>query len=116
MFSASGWGEDGEATKLTAVHDTGNVPLFFDCIYVDAEPQNHPASGHGPADPPPDLLGTKVPFDTKHEHWFFLLARHGRGINVAMVDGSARWVGLEDTYMLKWRYKWDCYPIPLPSR
>jgi prepilin-type processing-associated H-X9-DG protein len=115
MFSASGWGEDGLATKLTAVQDTGNVPLFFDCIYVDAQPQNHGSGVNNAADPPPDLLGTHVPLGSP-EQWFFLLARHGRGINVAMADGSARWVGLEDTYMLKWRYKWDCYPIPLPSR
>jgi prepilin-type processing-associated H-X9-DG protein/prepilin-type N-terminal cleavage/methylation domain-containing protein len=116
MISASGWGEDGQATKLTAVQDTGNVPLFFDCIYVDAQPQNHPIGGDGPAEPPPDLLGTKVMPGAPQEQWFFLLSRHGRGINMAMADGSARWVRLEDTYMLKWRHKWECYAIPLPSR
>jgi prepilin-type processing-associated H-X9-DG protein/prepilin-type N-terminal cleavage/methylation domain-containing protein len=119
MFSESGWGEDGMAKKLTAVplRDLPYVPLFFDCVYVDARPPNHGSTGvDSPADPPPDLLGTQVRAGPSPEHWMFLLSRHGRGINVAMADGSVRWVRLEDTYMLKWRNKWDCYSIPLPSR
>jgi prepilin-type processing-associated H-X9-DG protein len=117
MFAdGGGWGEDGKATKVTAVHDVTNVPLFFDSVWVHVTPPNHDVT-NGPADPPPNLRGDQVmPGDTEHEHWCFLIARHGRGINVAMADGSARWVRLEDTYMLTWKNKWEPYPIPLPSR
>jgi prepilin-type processing-associated H-X9-DG protein len=117
LFAASGgWGEGGRATKLTAVHDTSNVPLFFDSVWVHACPPNHDLVG-GPADPPPNLRGDQaIPGDSEHEHWDFLIARHGRGINIAMADGSARWVRLEDTYLLTWKNNWDPYPIPLPSR
>jgi prepilin-type processing-associated H-X9-DG protein len=116
MFARRGWGEDGLATKLTAVRDISNVPLFFDCVWTEAQPPNHGTSGKGPADPPPNLLGTQVGLSSQEQHWRFLLSRHGHGINFAMADGSARWVRLEDTYMLKWKYKWDCYSIPLPAR
>jgi prepilin-type processing-associated H-X9-DG protein len=115
MFAANGWGDDGAATKLTAVHDVTNVPLFFDCVYVDAQPPNHGSIVNSPAEPPPNLQGTQVGLGSP-DHWRFLLARHGHGINFAMADGSARWVRLEDTYMLRWRNKWDCYSIPLPAR
>jgi prepilin-type processing-associated H-X9-DG protein len=115
MFARNGWGEDGRATKLTSVHDTTNVPLFFDCVYCDAQPPNHGTGISGPADAPPDLLGAQVAAGSP-EHWRFLLSRHGHGINIAMADGSARWVRLEDTYMLKWCDKWDRYSIPLPAR
>ena len=49
-------------------------------------------------------------------HWRFLLARHGRGINVCFADGSARWVPLEETYRMKWSYNWTGYGLTLPSR
>lgn len=115
MFASNGWGEDGLATKLTAVHNVTEVPLFFDCIYVDCVPLNHGAN-NGPADPPPNLTGELVKPTDANEQWRFLLARHGHGINMAMADGSARWVRLEETYMLTWQNKWDRYRLPLPSR
>jgi prepilin-type processing-associated H-X9-DG protein len=115
MFAANGWGEDGKATKLTSVHDISNVPLFFDCVWIDAQPPNHGLVVNSPAEPPPNLLGTQVG-PASPDHWRFLLARHGHGINFAMADGSARWVRLEDTYMLKWQNNWHCYSIPLPAR
>jgi prepilin-type processing-associated H-X9-DG protein len=113
-----GFGENGLANKITAVRNPSDVPLFMDCLWVDALPEN--GSEAHPVDPPPNLRGDLVypgaPGNpTPPEHWNFLLARHGRGINVCMADGSARWVRLEETYMLTWRSSWVRYRIPLPS-
>jgi prepilin-type processing-associated H-X9-DG protein len=45
------------------------------------------------------------------------MARHGRGINVCFADGSARWVPLEETYLMKWNGVWQGYRLAnLPSR
>ena len=113
LTAAGGFGEDGLANKVTAVRDPTNVPLFFDSAFVDAFPVN--GSEADPAPPPPNLTGDQLSATTP-EHWNFLLARHGRAINVCMVDGSARRVRLEETYTLRWRTSWIEYPIPLPAR
>lgn len=113
VTAGGGFGGDGLATKVTAVRPPSEVPLFFDCAFVDAFPAN--GSDFDPAPPPPNLTGDQITATTP-EHWNFLLARHGRAINVCMADGSARRVRLEDTYMLHWRTNWLPYPIPLPGR
>jgi prepilin-type processing-associated H-X9-DG protein len=48
------------------------------------------------------------------DHWKFLIARHGRGINAFFIDGSARWVPLEQTYELTWKYDWVVCRLTLP--
>jgi prepilin-type processing-associated H-X9-DG protein len=117
----SGFGPDGKATKITGVRNLSEVPLFMDCMWVDTRPQNWNGPVGTPAEPPPDLTGGQAypgagDRTDQPEHWLFLLARHGRGINVCMADGSARWVHLEDTYRLRWREDWVGYSIPLPRR
>jgi prepilin-type processing-associated H-X9-DG protein len=113
LTAAGGFGDDGLATKITAVRRTSEVPLFFDCGFVDARPPN--GSEMEPAPAPPNLSGDTLTAGSP-EHWNFLLSRHGNGINVAFADGSARWVRLEDTYTLTWKSDWVPYRIPLPSR
>jgi prepilin-type processing-associated H-X9-DG protein len=49
------------------------------------------------------------------EHWKFLIARHGRGVNACMADGSVRWVPLEETYMLTWKADWTKCRLNLPT-
>lgn len=113
LTAAGGFGEDGLATKVTAVRPASDVPLFFDCAFVDAFPMN--GTETDPAPPPSNLTGDQITATTP-EHWNFLLARHGRAINMCMADGSARRVRLEDTYTLHWRTNWTPYLIPLPTR
>jgi prepilin-type processing-associated H-X9-DG protein len=48
------------------------------------------------------------------DHWRFLIARHGRAINVCFADGSARRIPLEEIYMLHWRGNWTPYRLELP--
>ena len=59
------------------------------------------------------------PSGSKNDQLRIWIARHGRGINMAFADGSARWVGLEDTYNLTWHPGWNRYILPagwLPSK
>jgi prepilin-type processing-associated H-X9-DG protein len=107
---ADGFGT-GKITKLSLVKPASNVPLFFDSIYLDARPPN--GTEAVPAASPPNLRGDSLPGNAP-EHWRFLVARHGRGINVALADGSARWVPLEETYLLNWKQDWIRYRLPLP--
>jgi prepilin-type processing-associated H-X9-DG protein len=100
------------ATKITAVRDQCDVPAFFDCAFIDAAPT--PGNEAEPPAPPPNLRGNDL-VESDPSHWRFLLARHGRAINVAFADGSARRVPLEDTYTLSWSANWAPYQIPLPS-
>jgi prepilin-type N-terminal cleavage/methylation domain-containing protein/prepilin-type processing-associated H-X9-DG protein len=103
----------GKACHIGAVKDQGNVPMFLDCAYADVGPENYKESL--PAGAPPNLRGDAAKPGAP-EHWRFLMARHGRGINVAMADGSGQWVRLEDTYLLQWNGKWTPYRLRLPAK
>jgi prepilin-type processing-associated H-X9-DG protein len=111
LTGSGGFGSGG-ATYLTDVKNAWNVPAFMDCAAHDARPLN--GSAAHPVQPPPDLRGTGVA-RARPEHWRFLLARHGRGINVCMADGSARWVRLEDLYTLNWKADWAPHRLALPD-
>jgi prepilin-type N-terminal cleavage/methylation domain-containing protein/prepilin-type processing-associated H-X9-DG protein len=92
-----------------------DVPVLMDCAYVDLMPQNMtPDSVTYPIDPSGkvDLTG-KLAVPGAAEHWKILIARHGRGINVYMADGTARWVRLEDLYQLAWRANWQKFRLDL---
>ena len=102
----------GSATSVAAIRDFCHTPILMDCVYVDAQPIN--GSPEIPAVPPPDLTGSHV-VPGSPEHWKFLIARHGRGINVCMADNSVAWTPLEETYTLSWRNAWVKYHLPLPG-
>jgi prepilin-type processing-associated H-X9-DG protein len=108
-----GSGRNGMGSGLAALPNGSNTPLMFDCAFADAQPPYSTASV--PAKPPPDLTGAALAHDSP-EHWRFLLARHGRGINVVMADGSARWVRLDDAYQLSWSADWVPYRLQLPAK
>ena len=98
---------------LSAMSNVCNTPAFLDCAYADTMPPKGNESV--PAQPPPDLSGASIT-EGSPQHWRFLLARHGRGINVCMADGSARWVRLEETYQLNWSADWSPYRLRLPNK
>jgi prepilin-type processing-associated H-X9-DG protein len=103
------------ASMFSAVRTPSDVPLFVDCVYVDAAPFN--GRPDSPVEPPPTLTGTSVRADAvSPSHWKFMLTRHGRGVNVCLADGSAKWVSLEDTYTLTWRENWIKYRLRLTPR
>jgi prepilin-type processing-associated H-X9-DG protein len=102
----------GKIDRITAVKDLSNVPVFLDAVYVDFAPSN--GFEALPATTPPNLRGEKFPPGVA-DQWRFLIARHQRGINGLMADGSARWVPLEETYMLTWKSDWVKYGLSLPA-
>ena len=111
LTAGGGYGRDGKATRLTAVEKLCETPAFFDSAWVDAGPPN--GTPTEPAEAPPNFNGGALVAGAP-EHWNFLLSRHGRAINIGMVDGSARTVRLEDTYTLMWSGNWTKYRLPLP--
>ena len=97
--------------RINAVKNLSDVPVFLDAAFPDFMPDNGLESF--PVAPPPNLRAENLPADPP-DHWLFLLSRHGRGINAFMADGSARWVPLEETYVLTWKSGWMKYRLPLP--
>jgi prepilin-type processing-associated H-X9-DG protein len=105
-----GYGSDFKATRISHVRGLSEVPVFFDCNFVDVRAPN--GTPDTPVQSPPDLRGD-LPVSAP-AHWRFLIARHGRAINVAMADGSAQRVPLEETYLLRWAGMWEKYRLTLP--
>ena len=106
-----GYGVDGRATRISQVKNLTEVPVFFDSTMQDSKPAN--GSLQIPVQSPNDLRGDSMPVGAP-DHWRFLIARHGRAINVAFADGSARRVPLEEIYMLQWTSNWEKYSLHLP--
>jgi prepilin-type processing-associated H-X9-DG protein len=112
LTAGGGFGMDGRTSTLASVRPSADVPLFADAVFADFRPVN--GSAAAPVPPPPNLRGENFPV-TAPEHWRFLIARHGRGVNVGFADGSTRWVPLEEMYMHTWKAGWNKYRLPLPK-
>jgi prepilin-type processing-associated H-X9-DG protein len=107
-----GYRNEPGGDRIANVRRPCETPVFLDAAYVDVRPTNGTDTIPVPA--PPNLRGDALT-RTSPQHWLFLLARHGRGINVAMADGSVRWVAAEDTYTLSWKATWTKYRLDLPG-
>jgi prepilin-type N-terminal cleavage/methylation domain-containing protein/prepilin-type processing-associated H-X9-DG protein len=103
--------------SVSVLRPVAEVPLFFDSTWIDVISMTN-GSPDSPAPAPPDLWGARAAgAGSGKDHWRFLIARHGRGINVCMADGSARWVPLADTFKLKWWEHWTQYSLTnLPQK
>ncbi len=102
--------------SISSVRPASDVPLFFDAIWVDGNAFPN-GTETAQAAPPPDLQGYGAAGVSNNDHWRFLIARHGRAINVCTADGSARTVPLENTYQLKWTPFWTPYRLTnLPDK
>jgi prepilin-type N-terminal cleavage/methylation domain-containing protein/prepilin-type processing-associated H-X9-DG protein len=112
LTAGGGFGHDGKANRINAVRDAADVPVFLDAVFADFAPVNGLEAF--PASVPPNLRGEKFPLNPP-DQWHFLIARHGRGVNAFMADGSARWVPLEETYLLTWKTDWIKYRLTLPA-
>jgi prepilin-type N-terminal cleavage/methylation domain-containing protein/prepilin-type processing-associated H-X9-DG protein len=98
--------------RLTLIRSPSTTPLLVDSTFSDVRPLNQTPSN--PVDPPTNLTGGAVS-STSPEHWRFLIARHGRAVNVCMADGSAHRVPLEEMYQLTWTAGWSPYRLELPT-
>ena len=108
------------SSTVTTMRSSSDVPAFFDSTWIDIQLTGGSTSGTGmngtalaPIPMPPDLTGMAASqqYATCPQSWRFLIARHGRGINICFADGSARYVPLSDTYMYLWDDKWVKYPL-----
>jgi prepilin-type processing-associated H-X9-DG protein len=102
--SAASWG-----TTISVVKPATEVPLFYDCTWIDnaGMPNGTPTAQ---PQPPVNLQGSLAPAGGSNNDWRVLIDRHDRAINVAFADGHASRVQLEDVYQLKWTPFWTPYP------
>jgi prepilin-type N-terminal cleavage/methylation domain-containing protein/prepilin-type processing-associated H-X9-DG protein len=103
--------DDVKTSYISAIRCLSEMPAFMDCAWIDARPDEQTEAF--PVESPPDLNGNITAGSP--QHWRFFMARHGRGINVCFADGSARWVPLEETYLMKWTRLWQGYRLELPG-
>jgi prepilin-type processing-associated H-X9-DG protein/prepilin-type N-terminal cleavage/methylation domain-containing protein len=105
-------------TKITNVRPATEVPVFMDATWCDFRdfPNGTAAS---PPEMPKNLSGSDAAVKglKDHDHYRFLIARHGKAINVCFADGHAATVPLADTFKMKWTPYWQGYALPgLPTK
>lgn len=88
---------DNSWKNLRNIKHADQVPLFFDCGYIDAYP-NHTAG-------PPQVKGVSTP---DNEWNLICIDRHSGSINVVFADfTTVRKVGLKELWTLKWHRNFD---------
>ena len=86
LTAGGGFGRDGKATHISSARPLSEVPVFMDAVFADFAPTA--GSPTSPVASPPNLRFQNIPLGAP-DHWRFLIARHGRAINVFFGDGSA---------------------------
>jgi prepilin-type processing-associated H-X9-DG protein/prepilin-type N-terminal cleavage/methylation domain-containing protein len=84
------------------------IPVFADAVTPVCNPQSD--------DTPPASLTTPKVVEGGRLIGMrgFCIARHGRGVNVAFLDGHARRVDLDDLWKLQWNNQWVVNDVTLP--
>ena len=119
-FGINGWlysthgggttlGRDPWFAKVTRVKYPGQTPVFADCTWVDGWPSEHEQLTPGLRG-----VGAHVPGGSNSTARFGI-ARHGKAINMALVDGHVQKVPLEDLHQYYWRTDWSPHPLTLPA-
>jgi len=85
------------------------VPVFADGASGIAAPL--------PTDTPPNNLTLPNTVESGQAVGMrpFCISRHGRGINVAFLDGHAKRVPLEELWKLQWNREWVATDVTLPA-
>jgi len=80
------------------IKDSANVPLFFDCAYVDTMPNDNQGA--------PDIKGFDV---ANGNEWNVVcIDRHSGSVNCVFADMSTvRKIGLKELWTLKWHQKFN---------
>ena len=99
-------GRDALDYETMSVPRSSDVPVWFDCLWVDAWPRDFNT-------PPTDLFYGFNDIGMGR----LCVARHGMAINVAFADGSARKTPLADLWLLQWHetFKRQFLDIPEPE-
>ena len=100
--SAAAFGE-----KITSVKPPADVPVFYDCVWIDNIAMPNYTQASFPV--PPNLQG--IAPTNGNEERRILLDRHDHAINVCFADGHASRVDVSDLYNLKWTPYWNKYTI-----
>jgi prepilin-type N-terminal cleavage/methylation domain-containing protein/prepilin-type processing-associated H-X9-DG protein len=104
--------------NISGVRPSGEAPVFFDSVWVDGNAMTNGTLA-SPPQAPPDLTGATVGSSepANCDQWRFLIARHGRAINICFADGHVALVQLPDTYNCLWKEGWLKYSLPnLPKQ
>jgi prepilin-type N-terminal cleavage/methylation domain-containing protein/prepilin-type processing-associated H-X9-DG protein len=98
----------GPKEKFIALpaREVDRIPVFADCTWIGGWPHD--------TDPVPTHLSGSTA--VLHHMGRFFLGRHGKSINIAYLDGSARRTGLGDLYKLKWNAQFPAKDIEVPTR
>lgn len=101
--------------KITSVNPSAEVPLYYDCIWIENRGMVN-GQTPGPGVAPPNLQGDRAPTNSEF-HQRFLIDRHNKAINMCFADGHAGRVLLSDTYNQKWTPYWRKYSLKyLPAK
>src|SRR5205823_11590669 len=82
--------------NIAQVKPSTEVPVFYDCTWIENQSMPN-GDANNAVQPPPNLGGAASTAAGGLGHWRFLIARHGRAINVCFADGHASRVALDDT-------------------
>jgi prepilin-type N-terminal cleavage/methylation domain-containing protein/prepilin-type processing-associated H-X9-DG protein len=85
--------------RCPIVKQSADVPVFADCIWVDAWPTPHDSA---PANLTAGTYGGAGGMMGR-----FAIARHGRAVNVSFADGHAATTPLEELWKLRWSASWN---------
>src|SRR5690349_12721613 len=92
--------------NINEMKPSADVPVFFDSVWLDGVGFPNGTAASPPPAPPTLGGGDATTDELATGHWRFLIARHGRAINVCFADGHATRVSLEDTFQMKWTPYW----------
>ena len=95
--------------RAATTKDSTRVPVFSDCAWEDGWPRDTDA-------PPANLFGGGMDGGLTFNNYMqrFCIARHGKAVNVAFIDGHAETVPLPELWTLKWNGLFQ-QPNPLPT-
>ena len=98
----------GPREKFIALPTTeaDRTPVFADSTWIGGWPHD--------TDPVPTHLSGST--SVMHHMGRFFMARHGKSINIAYLDGSARRTGLGEMYKLKWNARFPVKDIEVPTK
>jgi len=99
--ATSFWGfPSRNAWRTVSAGGANRVPLFMDCVYVDVYPE---ASNTPLPDEPPPYEWSNSWGDWGSEAMRLVcIDRHGGGVNMVFLDGTAAKVSLRALWRLKW--------------
>jgi len=100
------WGDAWDYETIT-VPRPSNVPVWFDCSWVDAWPQDTNA-------PPADYEEVWTGYNDGGIGRL-CIARHGLAVNVAFADATVRKVALPDLWLLKWHKEFQPQHVAFPD-